>query len=589
MGRTIPQIRGMGLILVLSLLLVAGVACGSREVPVRVERPVVVEKPVEMEAVVVPSSEDDSAAPVGDVEAVPAATPAQAARPERVLHPRGGKLVRLFSDPPTLDPHLATDNISGTIANEVFGGLVTINPKIELTPDLAESWDISPNGLVYTFRLRQDAKFHDGKPVTAEDIRWSLERAADPATESPIAEQYLGDMVGVPAKLRGEAQTIQGLRVVDDYTVELTIDAPKPYFLAKLTYPTGFVVDRANVEANPRKWVFEPNGTGPFRLSRYDVGEIMILSRNEFYHLGPPFLDEVEFILSGGDAMLMYENDEIHLTGLGLADLERLQDPANPMNAELITAPPSFSVSYIGMNVNIPPFDDPKVRQAFNYAVDKQSIATKILADLQVPAKGVIPPGFPSYNSALEGYEFDPKKAKRLLQESKYGNDLENLPHITLSISGSFGANVGLDMESMLQMWQENLGIQVQIQQIEWATFLEDLHGRRFQMFNVAWGADYPDPENFLDILFHSESRNNHMAYSSPEVDALLEQARVEQDQTTRYNLYNRIEQMVVDDAPWISLWHSSERKVLIKPEVKDYFLTPMAIPKLRFVYFEQN
>ena len=535
-----------------------------------------------------PVAESATAAPAVE-SAVPAAVPATAANPLQANHPRGGRLVRLFVDPPTLDPHLATDNRSGAIVNEIFGGLVTINPEIELTPDLAEGWDISQDGLVYTFRLRQDAKFHDGKPVTAEDVRWSLERSTDPATESPVAEQYLGDIIGVPDKLNGGAQTIQGLRVVDNHTVELTIDAPKSYFLAKLTYPTGFVVDRANVEANPKKWVFEPNGTGPFKLSRYDVGEVMILSRNEFYHLGPPFLDEVEFILSGGDAMLMYENDEIHLTGVGLADLERLQDPGNPMNAELATAPPAFSVSYVGMNVNLPPFDDPKVRQALNYAVDKRGIATRTLSDLVVPAKGIIPPGFPSYNPGLRGYEFDPVKAKRLLQESRYGADLENFPRITLTVAGSFGSNVGLDMEAMLQMWQENLGIRVDIQQTEWATFLQDLHQRRFQMFTVAWGADYPDPENFLDILFHSGSSNNHMAYNSPEVDALLEEARVEPNQTTRYNLYNRIEQMIIDDAPWVPLWHSSERKVLIKPNVRDYFLVPMTIPKLRFVYLTDN
>ena len=156
-------------------------------------------------------------------------------------------------------------------------------------------------------------------------------------------------------------------------------------------------------------------------------------------------------------------------------------------------------------------------------------------------------------------------------------------------MAGSFGASVGLDMEAMLQMWQENLGVRVDIQQTEWATFLQDLHQRRFQMFAVAWGADYPDPENFLDILFHSDSSNNHMAYDSPQVDALLEQARVEPDQTTRYNLYNRIEQMIIDDAPWVPLWHSSERKVLIKPNVKDYHLVPMTIPKLRFVYLSDN
>ena len=532
------------------------------------------------------SAQDNSA---GATDFSPKATPGSVARPDRVERPVGGRLIRLFSDPPTLDPHITTDSTSAVIINEVFGGLVTINPEIEIVPDLAEDWDISPDGKVFTFRLRQDAKFHDGRLVVAEDCRWSWERAADPLTESPVADLDLADILGVADKLSGKAQSIRGLRVIDDHTLELTIDAPKSYFLAKMTYPTGFVVDRQNVEGNKNDWVFEPNGTGPFRLERYEIGETIILARNELYHLGPPFLDEVEFILSGGDPMLMYENDEIHLTGLGLADLERVQDPDNPLRAELATAPPSFSVSFIGLNVNEPPFDDPKFRLALNYAVNKKEIATSALSDLVVPAVGVIPPGFPSYNPDLKGYGYDPERAKRLLSESRYGADTGSIPRITLSIAGNFGASVGLDMEVMLRSWEETLGVEVEIQQTEWATFLQDLHKRRFQMFAIGWSADYPDPQNFLDILFHSESTNNWGAYSNREVDSLLEKARVEPDQVARFQQYNLIEQLIVDDAPWVPLWHSTERKVLIKPQVKDYFLVPMTIPKLRHVYFSDN
>ena len=535
------------------------------------------------------NAQDNSAGATRAESLSPTAQPDSVSPPGRVERPVGGRLVRLFSDPPTLDPHITTDSTSAVIVNEVFGGLVTITPDIVIAPDLAEDWDISPDGKVFTFRLRQDAKFHDGRPVVAEDFRWSLERAADPLTESPVADLYLSDVIGVADKLNGKAETIQGLRVIDERTLELTIDAPKSYFLAKLTYPTAFVVDRKNVEGNKNNWVFEPNGTGPFRLERYDIGETILLGRNENYHLGPPFLDEVEFILSGGDPMLMYENDEIHVTGLGLADLERVQDPSNPLRTELATAPPGFTVSFIGMNLEQPPFDDVKFRQALNYAVNKKEIATTALSDLVVPAIGVIPPGFPSYNPDLRGYGYDPEKAKRLLSESRYGADPASIPRITLSIAGNFGASVGLDMEVMLRSWQETLGVEVEIQQTEWATFLQDVHQRRFQMFALAWSADYPDPQDFLDIMFHTDSANNWGNYNNREVDSLLEKARVEPDQTARFQQYNLIEQLIVDDAPWVPLWHSTERKVLVKPEVKDYFLLPMTIPKLRHVYITDN
>ncbi len=247
--------------------------------------------------------------------------------------------------------------------NEIFGGLVTLTLDLNVVPDLAEGWDVNDDGRVYTFHLRKDTKFHDGKPVTAHDVRWSLERVADPATQSPVVDKYLGDIVGVKEKLSGSAGAISGLKVVDDHTLEVTLDAAKAYFLAKLTYPTAFVLDQANVEGAGGQWFRRPNGTGLFKLAEYQVGEVLRLARNENYHLGPPNLDEVEFILTGGSAMLMYENDEIHLTGVGLADLERVLDPNEPLNAELKAAPSSFGVNYIGLNVDQPPLDDPLFRQ----------------------------------------------------------------------------------------------------------------------------------------------------------------------------------------------------------------------------------
>ncbi len=496
-----------------------------------------------------------------------------------------GRFVRLYVDPPTLDPHLTTDATSAEIIVEVFGGLMTIDKDLNVVPDLAENVDVSDDGRIYTFRLRRDVQFHDGKPVTAEDVRWSLERVTNPLTESPVVDQYLGDIVGVKEKLNGDALTISGVKVVDEYTIEITIDEAKSYFLAKMTYPTGFVLDRENVEANPKRWFREPNGTGPFRLTEYKVGETMVLTRNENYHLGAPKLREVEFILSGGTSMLMYENDEIHISGISLADLDRIKDPSSDLHGELREAPPAFSVNYIGLNVNEPPLDDVKVRQALNLAIDKQEIATIVLGDLVVPAKGILPPGFPGFSDEVQGFQFDPVRAKTLLEESKYGGDLENLPPITITTPGSFGANVSLDMEVVLQMWERNLGITAEFQQTEFATFLKDLHKRRFQMFDIGWIADYPDPENFLDLLFHSESSNNHTNYSNPIVDDLLMQARVETDETARFALYHEVEQQILDDAPWIPLWYSGERHLLIKPNVQDYFITPLTVPRLRHVY----
>ena len=525
-------------------------------------------------------STGDSPEPTASSSAPAAADTTDSAEPLE-----GGRFVRLYVDPPTLDPHLTTDATSAQVIVEIFGGLVTIDRNLDVVPDLAESWDISADGRVYTFRIRPDAVFHDGKPVTAEDVRWSLERVTDPLTEAPNVDQYLGDIVGVDAKLAGDVLEISGVRVINERTIEITIDAPKSFFLAKMTYPTAFVLDRENIEANPKNWFRKPNGTGPFKMTEYKVGETLILSRHDAYHLGSAKVAEVEMILSGGTSMLMYENDEIDIAGVGLADLDRLLEPSHSLNAELTRAAPSFSVQYIGLNVNEPPLDDVKVRQALNLAIDKREIATIVLGDQVVPAKGILPPGFPGFSESVSGYEFDPIKAKQLLLESKYGNDLDNLPPITITTPGSFGANVSLDMEVVLAMWEKNLGITTEFQQTEFATFLKDLNKRRFQMFDIGWIADYPDPENFLDILFYSDSSNNHTNYNNPEVDALLEKARVETDETLRFSIYNEVEQTILDDAPWIPLWYSGERYLLVKPNVHDYLLTPLIIPKLRHVF----
>ena len=493
----------------------------------------------------------------------------------------GGIFRRLWSDPPTLDPHLTTDTTSSGIVVELFSGLVTMNTDLQLVPDIAESWEIDDAGTVYTFHLRENAKFHDGKPITANDVKWSIERAANPETASPVADTYLNDIIGIDAALEGETSDIEGVKVLDDHTIQFEIDAPKAYFLAKLTYPTAFVLDRENVEAGGRNWTENPNGTGPFRLAEYRIGERIILERNEHFYREPANVDSVTFNLAGGQAMAMYENDEIDITGVGLFDLDRVLDPNEPLNKELIIAPPDFSVSYVGFNTSMPPFDDPKFRQALNHAVDKELIATEVLSELVEPAYGILPPGFPGYNENLVGLEYDPELARQLLAESKYA-DPDTRPRIEVTVPGT-GGTIGLDLEVIIEMWRQELGVEVEIQQVEWATYLQDLNQQKFQAYGgLGWSADYPDPQDFLDILFHTESSINHGAYSNPELDAILEEARIEPDLERRVSLYHDAEKLIVDDAAWLPLWYAGERYVLIKSHVENYRVTPMIIPKLK-------
>ena len=528
-------------------------------------------------------------APTEAMDATSAPAPEPTAMEQMSEPVSGATLYRLWSDPPTLDPHLAGDTTSAGIIVEVFGGLATIDKQLEIVPDLAENWEITGGGLTYTFNLRDDIQFHDGRAVTAEDVKWSMERATDPATEAPTVSVFLGDIVGVNDKLDGNASEISGVKVIDERTISVTADAPKAYILAKLSYPTSFVLDRNNVEG-AENWLNQPIGTGPFLLDEYIPGELIRLTANQDYHLGAPHVAQVDHILSGGDALLMYENDEIHVTGVGLTSLDAILDPANPLSGDVQRAPPSFSTYYMGLNVEQPPFDDLNVRLALNHAIDRATISEVLLRGLLVPAEGVLPPSFPGYDPNIGGYPFDPEKAKRLLAESKYGANMEDFPDIILSLPGSFGASIGPTTEAILEMWSQTLGIEVEVQQTEWATYLQDQRQGRFQMTGGSgWIADYPDPENFLDVLLHSESEDNHTNYANPEVDRLLEQARTEQDQAKRFDLYNQAEKLIVSDAPWIPLWHGDSGYVLIKPNVADYFLFPMVIPRLRHVKISEN
>ena len=565
------------LVSLLAVLTLGAVACGGTQ---EAEEPTQT-PPSSAAAVAAPVEETKSDQP--EEKAAPEGTPVNLEQqPSQFTEPLPtGTFRRLWSDPPTLDPHLTGDTTSAGIVTEVFSGLVTLDTDLKLVPDIAESWTIE-GGTVYTFKLRPNAKFHNGKPVTAHDFKWSLERAAAPETASPVADTYLNDILGAEKYFEGEADEIVGIKVIDDHTLEITTDAAKAYFLAKLTYPTANVLDREVVEAGGRSWwIDNPVGTGPFKLSEYRIGERIVLERNEEYYREPAGVEAVVMNLAGGQAMAMYENDEIEITGVGLYDLERVLDPNEPLNKELVVAPPGFSVSYIGFNASMAPFDDVKFRQALNHAVDKELIATGVLSELVEPAYSILPPGFPGYTENIVGLQHDPELARKLLSESKYP-DAESRPRIVVTVPGT-GGTIGLDLEVVLEMWKQELGVEVEIQQVEWATYLEDLDAKKFQAYaGLGWEADYPDPQDFLDILFHSESSINHGDFKNAEIDAILEEARTEADIQRRIDLYHQAEQMIVDAAPWVPMWFTGDRYALVKDYVEGYVMTPMIVPKLR-------
>jgi oligopeptide transport system substrate-binding protein len=496
--------------------------------------------------------------------------------------PRELSLFRLggeSSNPRVYDPAVSGGN------DLVFSGLVSFNPQLEIVPDLAEGWDVSDDGSVYTFHLRPYARFHDGRPVTAHDVIYSWERAADPATDSDTVLTYLGDIIGVQAKLDGEAGSVSGLKAIDDHTLQVTLDAPKPYFLMKLAYGTAAVVDRANVESGP-EWYRTPNGTGPYKLIRWDRFKLQLYERNDDFYLDPPAIRYIVTQLFAGVGIRMYETGEIDITGVSLFDAGRVRDPDEPLNADLIEGV-GMCTSYVTFDASQPPFDDPKVRQAFAHAVDKQRYIDVALRGESIPARGLYPPALPGHNLELAGLDYDPELARQRLAESRYGG-VENLPPIVFT-SGGYGSSVDSDVAALIDMWQNNLGVAIQVENLDPNKYSDELHdGNHGQLFSYGWCADYPDPENFADALFHSGAQQNLGHYSNPGFDALVEAARVERDVDTRIRMYQEAEQILVEDAAAIFLNHHLSF-VLVKPYVKGYVLTPIAVPIERYLSIDES
>jgi oligopeptide transport system substrate-binding protein len=461
----------------------------------------------------------------------------------------------------------------------LYSGLLSLSEDLLAEPDIAKSWTVSDDGTRYVFELRDDVRFHSGKAVTAADFKYSWERACNPSTGSRTAAIYLGDIVGARDVLEGKAVELRGVTVLDEYTLQVDIEAPRSYFVDKLTYPTSFVVDSETV-ARGADWWRKPNGTGPFSLFRWEPGSLLELRRNADYYGTQPLVDAVQFLLLAGVPMSLYERGDIDVVGVSSSYFEQVTDPANPLHLELLSTP-ELSLYYIGFDVTKPPFDDVYVRLAFCHAVDRQRIVTVLFKDSVGVAGGVLPAGLPGYDPEMLPYKFDPVLARELLAKSSYGS-AEALPPITITISGYANQVPGYIAAAMLG-WKQNLGVEVSVRQLEPEVFLYYLEEERDEAFAMGWVADYPSPHNFLGTLFSTGESYNISGYSNPELEDLLARAAAESDVERSLELYRQAERVVVDAAPCLPLIYGSNQ-VLVKPYVSGFVPNPLGVPDLTVV-----
>ncbi len=487
--------------------------------------------------------------------------------------------------PSTLDPHMSGDVISHFYVSNIFSGLAKLGEGLAVVPELAESWEVDENGTVYTFTLREGITFHDGRPITAADFKYSIERATEHELHSDTALLYLTDIVGARAKLEDEADEVSGVVVVDDRTLRITIDSPKEYFLAKLTYPTSYVVDSASIEGQGEEWwrAGSLNGSGPYTLHTWDTEEVLILKRFDNYYNPPPMQHIISPFdaLPGANGRQMYESGYWDGIYIRLSSVDRLRaDEALGSHVREFDQLDSY---FVGIDSDKAPLDDPRVRRAFAMAVDRQELVDELFNGNVQLANGLLPPGLPGFSEDLQGIPFDPAGAIKLLAESGYG---ENLPEVTLLAARNSRGEPSSIVQFLIDSWKQNLGITVSLNLVEpeeYYNIREELEGH---FFTSGWIADYPDPENFLDLLLHSESHDSR--YANPVFDNLLELARLTQDREARLNLYMQAEQLLLDDAGIIPLFHTHEY-ALIQPYVRNFTIGAVGQPNIADVTYEDS
>jgi peptide/nickel transport system substrate-binding protein/oligopeptide transport system substrate-binding protein len=481
----------------------------------------------------------------------------------------------LGKEPGTLDPVFTTDIYAVSIVQQLFDGLVKFDADLNVIPALARSWSASRNGLVWTFRLRQGVKFHHGREVTAHDFVYSFHRILDPQLKSPRA-WLLERVQGAAAFMAGEAPTVAGLWAVDKYTLQITLSQPYAPFITMLGIAQPKVVPQEEVERLGPRFGHQPVGTGPFRLVNWIAGDKVLLEANQEYFDGRPFLDRLEYrILRGMNPVAtLAEFEQGRLEEIRVVPQERqrlLNDPRYRLLRK-----PILATLFLWINMHEAPLNNPLVRQAINRAINRQVINSTIRQNRFVQARGILPPGMQGYNPELKGYDYNPTRARELLRAAGYPEG-KGIPVLELWSSAT-AATAQEELEAIKRDLQ-HIGVTVVLHTADnWQQFTRLLGKRPGAMYRYAWYADFPDPDNFLYTLFHSQSATNYANYKNPEVDRLLEQARQEVDDFARFQLYRQAEALIVADAPTVNLVYDT-LELLFQPYVHGIELNALGEP----------
>jgi peptide/nickel transport system substrate-binding protein/oligopeptide transport system substrate-binding protein len=490
------------------------------------------------------------------VVVVPPVVQAQAPKP-------GGTLrAVLTADPPTLDPAQTTDTTSSEVVRQVYDSLLELDVRLRPAPALAESFTVSKDQRVYRFVLRRGVKFHHGRELKAADVKYSFERAA--RGKRPWVFEKIA---GTRDVIRGDAREIRGITVVDDRTVEIRLDKPFAPFLQLMAYDAAAIVPREEVEKAGASFASRPVGTGAFRFVSWRRDDQVVLERFRDHFRGPAHLERVVFRIIPAELTRFneYRAGQLDVSDIPTGHCKAVQRDSALKDQAAVW--PTLGTQAVRFNVERAPFTDARVRRAFAHAIDPALVVERVLEGCVQPARGILPPALPGYSPSVRRLAFDREQAKKLLAEAGFpgGKGLPPIPyHFN---SGDLNQRIA----ELLQAQLREIGVATELRRLDWAAHLKVIDEGGAGFFRQSWIADYPDPENFLTVLFHSRNigaAGNTSRYRNGRLDTLLDEADTMAPGADRDRRYHEVEQALLDDAAWVSLYHYASR-ALVKPHVK--------------------
>lgn len=467
----------------------------------------------------------------------------------------GTLLVGYSTEPTSFDPPKAWSTMDwGTAAQLLYNGVYIFNEENEIVPDLAADMPtVSEDGLIYTIPLKQGVLFHNGRELVAADVKYSLERNAKPDSGTWNATAPLSNIVGGQAVIDGEADTAEGISVIDDYTLEVEVVEPDAYFITGFTLVTNFIVPQEAVEEFGEDFSFNPVGTGPFMMTEWTPGERVVFERNPNYFVeGLPYLDSIVYEI-GADpevSLLRYEQGEIDVIADGIPSGEIARVATDPDLGDEFLNTNTYLTAFLGFNQEVEPFDNPDVRKAIAMAIDRNRLV-QLASGTARPTYDWYPPSHYNCSAGTENiqYPYDPEAARQLLTEAGYPNGID--------IEARFRVvRPWLDrIPEAIQQDLEAIGVRVELLQLEQAVSTEMINSGELTFYLEGWGSSFPDPFNYATELFLTGSTYaTRWRYSNPEVDELITAARQNTDPETRCEQWLEMQELVMNDLPGIPL-----------------------------------